>query len=121
MAVAKEAFYMASNFQIAFRHGGNALHLKLFGDFDGTSAMELIYVIVKHSVSAQRIFIETDGVNDLLPFGQQVFLKTFPLYRASWQELIFTGTHGYKLDAGKPDTCVTSDSAQLINDRTPIR
>ncbi len=88
---------MASNFRIKSRRKGSALHLNLIGDFDGTSAMELIYAIEKYTVSTQSVLIETDELNDMHPFGQQVFLKKLPLSQASRKELVFTGKHRSEL------------------------
>ncbi len=105
---------MASNFQITSRRKGSALHLKLTGDFDGTSAMELIHAILEHTGSAQSILVETDGVNDFSPFGQQVFVKTFPCSPASRQKLIFTGKHGSKLNPGKPVAYVATHHGQYL-------
>lgn len=88
---------MANNFRIRKRRKGNALLLNLIGDFDGTSAMELICAIEKYTGSTQSILIETDEVNDMHPFGQQVFLKKLPFSQASRKELVFTGKHRSEL------------------------
>lgn len=88
---------MANNFRISKNQKGDALHLQLTGNFDGSAAMELFYAIVENTDSAQKIFIETDGLNVLLPFGRQVFLKRSFLTQAAWQKLMFTGKHARKL------------------------
>lgn len=89
---------MADNFRITSHRKEDGLHFHLTGNFDGTAAMELIYTIAEHNASAQRIFIETDGLNVLLPFGRQVFLKRLSLIPAVCQKVMFTGKHGRKLN-----------------------
>lgn len=93
---------MANNFRITKRRKGDTLHLQLTGNFDGSAAMELIYEIAGHTDSAKRIFIETDNLNALLPFGRQVFIKKSSLAPSAWQKLMFTGKHGPKLIPERP-------------------
>lgn len=88
---------MANNFHITTQREGDAIHLQLNGNFDGSSAMELIFAIGRHGTSAQRIFIDTEKLEVLAPFGSQVFIKRAFLPRTLWQKLIFTGKHGPKL------------------------
>jgi hypothetical protein len=48
---------MASNFRISTHRNSESLHLKLVGDFDGSSAFELINVLKKNWNGAYRVFI----------------------------------------------------------------
>ncbi len=48
---------MAYNFRIDSHASGNGLRLKLSGDFDGSSAMELLGAIADNSGAAHRIYI----------------------------------------------------------------
>jgi anti-anti-sigma regulatory factor len=54
---------MASNFQIYSLKTKNSLHLKLAGDFDGSSAYELINTLTEHSQSFYEIFIDISDLN----------------------------------------------------------
>ena len=63
---------MANNFHI-FQHKTNeSLHIKLTGDFDGSSASELINALVKNQNSYYQIFINTTEVKNIDPFGLDV-------------------------------------------------
>jgi len=53
---------MASNFGIAIDKSGNSFGLKLEGDFDATSAYELIYAIKKLLGDPAKIQIHTNGL-----------------------------------------------------------
>ena len=85
---------MAKNFRISSRRKGNSIHLRLSGDFDGMSAMELIYAIKDHTGSAETIYVETDGLCALLPFGRDVFQKHLCFSPHKSQKLVFTGNPG---------------------------
>jgi hypothetical protein len=82
---------MASNFHI-FRHQTkDTLHLKLEGDFDGSSALELINTIEEHGVGFRQIFVDTDDLNTIYPFGRTVFEKNLGRFIKKRNRLIFIG------------------------------
>ena len=66
---------MASNFQIYSFKTRDSLHLKLAGDFDGTSAYELINALTEHGKGFYEIFIDINDLNSIHPFGRDVFQK----------------------------------------------
>jgi hypothetical protein len=83
---------MAANFQIKLDRKTSNIRLKLCGDFDGMSAMMLICAIKDNYQTAEKIYIDTDGLNNLLPFGKDVFQKNLLLPRCS-DKLVFIGNH----------------------------
>jgi hypothetical protein len=66
---------MASNFQIFSFKTNDSLHLKLTGDFDGSSAHELINTLIRHGTGLWNIYIDTDNLKTIHPFGRDVFQK----------------------------------------------
>ena len=68
---------MASNFQILSYKTRDSLHLKLNGDFDGTSAYELINTIKDHGNNFYQIFIDNNDLRTIYAFGRNVFQKNF--------------------------------------------
>jgi len=82
---------MATNFRIAAHRNRKDLHWKLRGDFDGTSAFELLEAIRFHSHHSSKIFIHTDGLKVIEPFGLGVFHSHFDLLKGERIDLIFTG------------------------------
>ncbi|MGD2151264.1 MAG: hypothetical protein PVJ20_00035 [Desulfobacterales bacterium] len=68
---------MAANFQILFYKTRDSLHLKLNGDFDGTSAFELINIINDHGANFYQIFIDTNDLRTIYAFGRNVLQKNF--------------------------------------------
>ena len=67
---------MAANFEVVAGRNGDIPVLRLCGDFDATSAWELIYAIKKLPAESRRISIQTDGLRNIYPFGVDVF-QTF--------------------------------------------
>ena len=64
---------MAANFKIQKENQTQGLCLKLTGDFDGTSALELVDVLSVCSKMADKIFLDTGGLQEVWGFGQAVF------------------------------------------------
>ncbi|MDM8522836.1 hypothetical protein QUF80_05630 [Desulfococcaceae bacterium HSG8] len=88
---------MASNFQIlSYRKSGN-LHLKLMGDFDGSSAHELINILETHCRYVFRVFIHTGSLRSVHPFGREVFRNNLSALNRQSGKLIFTGKNGDKI------------------------
>ncbi len=65
---------MAKNFKIIKHRENKCLHLKLEGDFDGTSAFELINAL-KETGKVLKIYIHAESLKSLDPFGSEVFEK----------------------------------------------
>ena len=64
---------MAMNFRITVHQNSENIHLRLDGDFDGSSAYELLNALEKRCRFASRAFIHTNGLRQLDPFGLSVF------------------------------------------------
>lgn len=83
---------MASNFNIYSFKAKDSLHLKLTGDFDGTSAHELINTLTDRGKGIFNIFIDTNDLKSVHPFGVKVFQKNLGLCRIPFQNLVFIGS-----------------------------
>jgi hypothetical protein len=68
---------MAKNFRIFLHKTQDSLHMKLSGDFDGSSAAELIHVLRNHRTPYYQVFINTRELSAIHPFGMDVFQKQF--------------------------------------------
>ncbi len=65
---------MASNFRIASKDVNNhGRALQLYGDFDGSSAWELINALEENAKNDKKIAINTDGLRVIHAFGLDVF------------------------------------------------
>ncbi len=84
---------MAPNFKIFSHQNSDNLHLKLMGDFDGSSAYELIHTLEKYHDNTGRVFIHTCALSSVHPFGLNIFQKNGSIKKLS-QSLTFTGEYG---------------------------
>jgi hypothetical protein len=69
---------MAKNFHIFQHRTQDTLHMKLTGDFDGSSAAELIHVLKSSRLPFYQVFIDTSELKDIHPFGLEVFQRRLP-------------------------------------------
>ena len=84
---------MASNFKIYCHENSDTLHLQLLGDFDGTSAFELIHTLEKYHGNGGKVYINTCALSSVHPFGLAVFQKNSSIKKLS-QALTFIGEYG---------------------------
>ncbi len=84
---------MALNFKIICHHNSDNLHLKLMGDFDGSSAHELINTLKEYRGFFRRVFIHTCSLSSVHPSGLDVFQKSCDIKQLS-PALTFTGKYG---------------------------
>ena len=69
---------MALNFHVSVNKNSKKLHLELAGDFDGSSACELINNLQNGAARDDDIFIHIDTLNTIHPFGVDVFNNNLP-------------------------------------------
>ena len=82
---------MASNFRISRYHDGADLHLKVTGDFDGSSAKELLNVLEDSHIHENRVIVHTDGLKDIHPFGKWIFQEELLRINISPINVVFEG------------------------------
>ena len=68
---------MAHNFKILMYRTIDNLHINLKGDFDGSSAFELLNTLKENWNGTKRILIDTNNLKKIHPFGQEVFDHNF--------------------------------------------
>jgi hypothetical protein len=87
----KEGYTMATSFKIVMHENSDDLHLRLAGDFDGSSASQLLEVLKDRAHTVQRVVIHTAGLGEIHPFGQGVFEKRTSELREELGKIYFTG------------------------------
>ena len=88
---------MASNFRIFRYRTRDSLHLKLDGDFDGSSAHELINTLIEYGTGFYQIFIDTNDLKTVHPFGKDVFQKNIGRFNKKCSSLIFVGEREHNI------------------------
>lgn len=83
---------MAVNFRIASKElSKQCTALKLFGDFDGSSAWELINALDGNPRETGTIAINTDGLRAIHAFGLEVFLPNMSKRKKTRVDVQVTG------------------------------
>jgi anti-anti-sigma regulatory factor len=82
---------MALNFEIITDKIGDGFSLKLKGEFDATSAYELVYAIKKLADKPVRIYVNTSEIKRVHPFGLEVFNRAMRFSGRNSAQLIFRG------------------------------
>jgi len=91
---------MASNFGIAIDKNSDGFGVKLEGDFDATSAFELIYAIKKLPEDTIKISIYTNGLKNIYPFGLDVFHRFMNSLNGQSTRIVFAGKNASQLSRG---------------------
>jgi hypothetical protein len=82
---------MASNFKMSVRRSRAMLNLSLVGDFDGTSAHELLHVLAERCHGLGKAVIDTEGLQKVYPFGVDTFQKNLHTLKVAPCGLEFIG------------------------------
>jgi len=88
---------MAGNFRVLVHRNSDSLHLRLEGDFDGGSAEQLLCMLGESGTKVKRVFIHTNGLKEIHPFGKAVFQKNLNDLKRMKADLVFTGEKGSEI------------------------
>ena len=88
---------MAHNFKIFMHQTTDNLNINLLGDFDGSSAFELINLLKDNLNGAKRIFIDTNNLKKIYPFGREVFNRNFSKLRDHRVRIQFVGSNAFQI------------------------
>jgi hypothetical protein len=64
---------MNTDFRISLKYSNGNLHIKPEGDFDGNSAWQLVNSMHANYSGHGRIYIDTNRLGEICPFGSQTF------------------------------------------------
>jgi len=91
--IKREGVPMASNFKLFLQETRDSTHMKICGDFDGTSAHELITAIQKHAHKSNQVFIHTEDLGNIYSFGRDVFQNNLGHLKKQSRKIVFVGKH----------------------------
>jgi ABC-type transporter Mla MlaB component len=84
---------MANNFKLLSKKIKDRIRLQLYGDFDGSSACELINILKDNRNNSHQIYIDTNNLATVHPFGMEVFKKSLSVLRININNITITGKH----------------------------
>jgi hypothetical protein len=88
---------MGANFQVALKRSKGNLHVVPRGDFDGSSACELVNLLHEQYDGKGCVFIDTDNLRDICPFGCSTFQCRLNQHRVPANRIFFKGENGLKI------------------------
>ncbi len=88
---------MSTNFQIEVKRGKDNLYITPKGDFDGSSAWELVNLLDKQYNGKGQVVIDTHNLCEMCPFGCSTFRCLLNVGKLPSNRLIFKGEKGYEL------------------------
>lgn len=84
---------MASNFKLFLNETKGSIHVKMCGDFDGTSAHELITTIQNQATKSNQVYIHTGELSNIYSFGREVFQNNLRFIKKQQNKIEFVGKH----------------------------
>jgi anti-anti-sigma regulatory factor len=86
--------HMAKNFRVHTKETSDqSLALQLFGDFDASSACELINLLNENIKRSSKVAIDTDGLKTINAFGLDVFLPRMSRLNSTLADIEVTGRY----------------------------
>lgn len=91
---------MASNFHINSYNFGDTLYFRLSGNFSEDSAHELIDTLKKHDTGSVDIFIDTNELSTIHPFGRNIFQKNLNIIKKQFKNFFIIGVNKNRFEQG---------------------
>lgn len=91
---------MAANFEISISEKSDCFSLKLNGDFDVTSAYELIYALKKLPEDTAKIIVNTNGLKKIQSSGLDVLSGYINSFDGLSARIVLTGNNSNQLSLG---------------------
>jgi len=88
---------MSANFSVQCKRSNGNLHLRPKGDLDGSSAWELINLISEKYDGKGRVFIDTQDLREIHPFGCGIFKCQLRMGTVPPNCLFFKGKRGFEM------------------------
>ena len=93
---------MAQNFRMNIQRANEKLYIRLIGDFDGSSAWELINAIRENLNNSKCIHIDTGKLQKVYPFGREIFKNKLLNVKDTRIRIQFSGPNALRIVP--PDT-----------------
>lgn len=83
---------MGNNFKVSVKKQFDDIHLNLYGELDGSSALVLIEKMQQLNGDSKKIYIHTGALDRVYEFGRYVLSNKFKeVFGGDEREFLFTG------------------------------
>ena len=89
---------MSFDFKIDMHRNSDNLHLRLSGDFDSSSAEEVIHTLKRHCHRVSKIFIHTSCLRRVLAPETRSFFEHVVFLKKRKIDTVLTGDHVKQID-----------------------
>lgn len=75
------------------------MHLRLIGDFDGSSAYQLVDKLKEYCIKSDHVIIDTDALREIHTFGLNILSYHMLTLKGPLSNVIFVGEHADRMIA----------------------
>ena len=75
------------------------MHLKLIGDFDGSSAYQLVDKLIEYCIKSDHVIIDTDALREIHTFGLNILSYQMLTLKGPLSNVTFVGEHADRMIA----------------------
>ena len=75
------------------------MHLRLIGDFDGSSAYQLVDKLKEYCIQSDRVIIDTDALREIHTFGLNILSYQMLTLKGPLSNVTFVGEHADRMIA----------------------
>ena len=90
---------MGSYFRVSVRRKKKNMHLRLIGDFDGSSAYQLVDKLREYCVKSDHVIIDTDALREIHTFGLNILSYHMLTLKGPLSNVTFVGEHADRMVA----------------------
>jgi len=90
---------MGSYFRMSVRRRKKILHLRLIGDFDGSSAYQLVDKLKEYCIKSDHVFINTDALREIHTFGINILSYHMLKLKGPLSNITFVGENAERMVA----------------------
>ncbi len=101
---------MSENFSIELRKSKGNLYIRARGDFDGSSAFELVNLIHEKYDGKGRVIIDTRELCRIHAFGSSTFQERLNLGIVPAEQIWFSGERGFEIAPRGSGVIVATES-----------
>jgi len=105
---------MQSKFSVQLRKSNGNVHIRPRGDLDGSSAWVLIHMIRENYSGKGRIFVDTQDLNEMHPFGCSILKCELTTQWIPPHCLFFKGQKGFEIAPNGSRVIIAAKSPQCL-------